>query len=106
MSAGYDNDGTLLLDSRNLRGMTQQGIWIVMFYSYSVVIKRTPRVPKPRISRGNAYSLLTWSNEIYCTERSLVVMFEQTCSNFDRNQVYKLQVFAYEIPTQAALSPA
>jgi len=40
VSAGYDNDGMLLLDSQNLRGMTQQGIWIVMFYSYSVVIKR------------------------------------------------------------------
>lgn len=52
MSAGYDNDGMLLLDSQNLRGMTQQGIWIVMFYSYSVVIKRTPRIPTPSILTG------------------------------------------------------
>lgn len=40
MSAGYDQDGTLVLDSRNFHGMTQQGVWLVMFYSYSVVIKR------------------------------------------------------------------
>ena len=39
VSASYDHDGTLILDSRNFRGMTQQGIWVVMFYSYSVVIK-------------------------------------------------------------------
>lgn len=41
VSASYDYDGTLLLDSRNFRGMTQQGVWVVMFYSYSVVIKST-----------------------------------------------------------------
>ena len=41
VSASYDYDGTLLLDSRNFRGMTQQGVWMVMFYSYSVVIKST-----------------------------------------------------------------
>ena len=90
VSAGYDNDGTLLLDSRNLRGMTQQGIWIVMFYSYSVVIKRTPRTPTPPNLIWKHLNLSTWFDEISCTERSLVVMFEQTCSNFDRNQVYKL----------------
>ena len=39
VSASYDYDGTLLLDSRNFKGMTQQGVWIVMFFSYSVVIK-------------------------------------------------------------------
>ena len=39
VSASYDYDGTLMLDSRNFKGMTQQGVWVVMFYSYSVVIK-------------------------------------------------------------------
>ena len=41
VSASYDYDGTLVLNSRNFRGMTQQGVWVVMFYSYSVVIKST-----------------------------------------------------------------
>ena len=41
VSASYDYDGTLMLDSRNFRGMTSQGVWVVMFYSYSVVIKST-----------------------------------------------------------------
>ncbi|EKX31011.1 hypothetical protein GUITHDRAFT_149555, partial [Guillardia theta CCMP2712] len=40
-SASYDYDGTLILNSRNFREMTSQGVWVVMFYSYSVVIKRT-----------------------------------------------------------------
>jgi len=39
VSASYDYDGTLMLDSRNFRGMTSQGVWVVMFYSYTVVIK-------------------------------------------------------------------
>ena len=41
VSASYDYDGTLILNSRNFRGMTQQGVWVVMFFSYQVVIKST-----------------------------------------------------------------
>ncbi len=71
VSAAYDYDGVLILDSHNFRGMTQSGViltfdaivscfqdshdpgvfgdlnvlsmfpgvWVVLFYSYSVVIK-------------------------------------------------------------------
>ena len=45
-----------------------------------------------QISCGNTYNLWTWCNEIYYTERSLLVILKQTCSNFGWNQA-KLEVF-------------
>ena len=57
------------------------------------------------IPYGNTCSLSTWCNEIYYTERSFSVTSKQTCSNYDWNQVYELQVFRGEIAGARALWP-
>ena len=45
-------------------------------------------------------------NAIYFTKQSLLVMSKQTCSNFDLDQVYKLQVFPHEITASPVTHPA
>ena len=75
MSAAYDYDGVLILDSKNFRGMTQSGwwicllhrctfefrkvnwfsstgVWVVMFYSYSIVIKDKAEAQHCQVGRG------------------------------------------------------
>ena len=48
-----------------------------------LVLALGQRVAPGPISYGNSYYLYTWFNEVYYTERSLLVILKQTCSNFD-----------------------
>jgi hypothetical protein len=45
---------------------------------------------------SNTYDSKNLVQEIYDTERSLLVILEETCGNRDGHQIYKLQVFAAE----------